>query len=79
MLLAAATAAAAHVTPADTPRSAIPVAQQAIFKPRPRIEAVFVLDTTGSMSGLIDGAKRKIWSIADADRGGQPDARSASA
>ncbi|UCE86302.1 MAG: VWA domain-containing protein [Deltaproteobacteria bacterium] len=31
----------------------------------PRIEAVFVLDTTGSMSGLIDGAKRKIWSIAN--------------
>jgi len=31
----------------------------------PRIEAVFVLDTTGSMSGLIEGAKQKIWSIAD--------------
>lgn len=29
-----------------------------------RIEVVFVLDTTGSMSGLIEGAKRKIWSIA---------------
>jgi hypothetical protein len=25
----------------------------------------FVLDTTGSMSGLIEGAKRKIWSIAN--------------
>jgi len=31
---------------------------------RPRIEAVFVLDTTGSMSGLIQTAKEKIWSIA---------------
>ncbi len=31
----------------------------------PRIEAVFVLDTTGSMSNLIQGAKRKIWSIAN--------------
>ena len=31
----------------------------------PRIEAVFVLDTTGSMGGLIEGAKRKIWSIAN--------------
>jgi hypothetical protein len=31
---------------------------------RPRIEVVFVLDTTGSMSGLIQGAKDKIWSIA---------------
>jgi Mg-chelatase subunit ChlD len=27
------------------------------------IELVFVLDTTGSMGGLLDGAKRKIWSI----------------
>ncbi len=32
---------------------------------KPRIEVVFVLDTTGSMSGLIEGAKQKIWSIAD--------------
>jgi hypothetical protein len=31
----------------------------------PRIEAAFVLDTTGSMSGLIDGAKQKIWAIAN--------------
>ncbi|MDF3129021.1 VWA domain-containing protein [Kiritimatiellaeota bacterium B1221] len=30
---------------------------------RPRIEVCFVLDTTGSMSGLIQGAKDKIWSI----------------
>ncbi len=29
------------------------------------IEVAFVLDTTGSMSGLIEGAKRKIWSIAN--------------
>ena len=28
------------------------------------IDVAFVLDTTGSMSGLIEGAKRKIWSIA---------------
>jgi hypothetical protein len=32
---------------------------------RPKIEVVFVLDTTGSMSDLIEGAKQKIWSIAD--------------
>jgi uncharacterized protein YegL len=31
---------------------------------KPRIEATFVLDTTGSMSGLIEGAKQKIWTIA---------------
>lgn len=32
---------------------------------KPRIEVCFVLDTTGSMGGLIDGAKQKIWSIAN--------------
>ncbi len=37
-----------------------------------RIEVAFVLDTTGSMSGLIEGAKRKIWSIADRMASGQP-------
>jgi hypothetical protein len=42
-------------------------AQQDIGQRRgvqPRIEVAFVLDTTGSMSGLIAGAKQKIWSIA---------------
>lgn len=29
------------------------------------VEVAFVLDTTGSMSGLIEGAKQKIWSIAN--------------
>ena len=29
------------------------------------IEVCFVLDTTSSMTGLIDGAKKKIWSIAN--------------
>jgi Mg-chelatase subunit ChlD len=32
---------------------------------KPRIEVCFVLDTTSSMTGLIDGAKQKIWSIAN--------------
>jgi Mg-chelatase subunit ChlD len=32
---------------------------------RPRMEVVFVLDTTGSMGGLIETAKRKIWSVAN--------------
>ena len=31
---------------------------------KPRVDVVFVLDTTGSMSGLIQTAKEKIWSIA---------------
>jgi Mg-chelatase subunit ChlD len=41
-------------------------------KAAPRVELVFALDTTGSMSGLIDGAKRKIWSIAQFIAQGQP-------
>ncbi|MFN7956056.1 MAG: vWA domain-containing protein [bacterium] len=32
---------------------------------KPRIDVAFVLDTTGSMGGLIEGAKSKIWSIAN--------------
>lgn len=45
-------------------------AQTALTEPeviseQPAIEVVFVLDTTGSMSGLIEGAKQKIWAIAN--------------
>ena len=32
---------------------------------KPRMEVCFVLDTTGSMGGLIEGAKQKIWSMAN--------------
>jgi len=39
-----------------------------------RIEVAFVLDTTGSMADLIDGAKRKIWSIANTIVDVNPDA-----
>jgi len=38
----------------------------------PRIEAVFVLDTTGSMSGMIQAAKENIWSIASSMAQAQP-------
>jgi Mg-chelatase subunit ChlD len=41
--------------------AAVTVAAEA----RPQVEVCFVLDTTGSMSGLIEGAKAKIWSIAN--------------
>lgn len=34
-----------------------------ITKAKPVLEMVFVIDTTGSMGGLIDGAKQKVWSI----------------
>lgn len=37
-----------------------------------QVEVVFVLDTTGSMSGLIEGAKQKIWSIASTIAQAQP-------
>lgn len=37
-----------------------------------RVEVVFVLDTTGSMGGLIQAAKEKVWSIATTLASGQP-------
>ena len=40
--------------------------------PAPRIEVSFVLDTTGSMGGLIEGAKQKIWTIARQIVAGSP-------
>jgi len=39
---------------------------------RSRIDVVFVLDTTGSMGGLIQAAKEKIWSIATTLAAAQP-------
>lgn len=53
------TATAQQVTPATA--SAVAVAHATTH---PKVEAVFVLDTTGSMGGLIQGAKENIWSIA---------------
>jgi len=41
---------------------------------KPAVEVAFVLDTTGSMSGLLEGAKRKIWSIATTIVDTNPDA-----
>ena len=39
---------------------------------RPEVEVVFCLDTTGSMGGLIDAAKKKIWSISNQIAAGNP-------
>jgi len=63
------TSLAGHPPPTQVvpPPVALPVANE-----RPRIEAVFVLDTTGSMSGLIEAAKEKIWSIASTMAAAQP-------
>jgi len=41
---------------------------------RPIVEVAFILDTTGSMGPLIEGAKRKIWSIATTIVETNPDA-----
>jgi Mg-chelatase subunit ChlD len=41
---------------------------------KPIVEVAFVLDTTGSMGPLIEGAKRKIWSIATAILDSSPEA-----
>jgi Mg-chelatase subunit ChlD len=43
-----------------------------VTRPRPRVEVVFCLDTTGSMGGLIEGAKAKIWSICNQIANGKP-------
>ena len=40
-------------------------AKKSSKKERETIEVCFVLDTTGSMGGLIEGAKQKVWSIAN--------------
>jgi len=39
---------------------------------KPKVEVVFCLDTTGSMGGLIEGAKAKIWSISNQIASGKP-------
>lgn len=44
----------------------------AVAAPRPRVEVAFVLDTTGSMGGLIEGAKRRIWEVARRIGEGRP-------
>ena len=54
-LLVGSFAATAQREPAERVRSA--------SVGKPALEMVFVLDTTGSMGGLIEGAKQKIWSI----------------
>ena len=52
--------------------STVTVEQQVIASQRPVVDVVFVLDTTGSMSGLIQTAKEKIWSIASTMASAQP-------
>src|SRR4051812_23527374 len=39
---------------------------------KPKVEIVFVLDTTGSMGKLLEGAKQKIWAICNQVANGKP-------
>jgi Mg-chelatase subunit ChlD len=66
--------AATVVPTTDPPLPTITHTPQQVSIPKapPRIEVVFAVDTTGSMGGLIDGAKRKIWSLAQFIGSGQP-------
>src|SRR5215470_12036836 len=57
--------------PPENPQQNQPAAEAAP-KVRPKVEVVFVLDTTGSMGGLIQGAKEKIWSVAKHIVSGKP-------
>ena len=54
--------------------AALPFAAPSAALAKPAVEVAFVLDTTGSMGGLLEGAKRKIWSIATAIVDSNPDA-----
>ncbi|MGC4118279.1 MAG: vWA domain-containing protein [Myxococcales bacterium] len=57
----------------------VPMAEPAPAQPptppvteRPKIDVVFALDTTSSMTGLLEGAKQKIWSMASHIASGKP-------
>jgi len=58
--------------PAEPAPAPEPAPEPAEATDRPTIEVAFVLDTTGSMGGLLEGAKAKIWSIASRIMQGQP-------
>jgi len=67
LILFALTATAVVLVPVQQSTGAIRPAvieQPPVTTDSSKIEVVFVLDTTGSMSGLIEAAKEKIWSIA---------------
>src|SRR6476469_7027764 len=63
--LLAVSAALALVAPAAA-------APKEIKDKKPNVEVVFCLDTTGSMGGLIEGAKQKIWAISNQIVAGRP-------
>jgi Mg-chelatase subunit ChlD len=64
-------AGAVNMSQADPAQLVLPPSDLSANE-RPLVEVVFVLDTTGSMSGLIQTAKDKIWSIASTMASAQP-------
>ena len=58
------------VTLPPTPPEPPPV--QTVKEEQPEVDIVFVLDTTSSMSELLSGAKRKIWSLVNYVSSAQP-------
>ncbi|RLU00657.1 vWA domain-containing protein [Ketobacter sp.] len=69
-------------TPMANPPQSLPADPVTVHQPhghilhpnqRPQVEVVFVLDTTSSMSGLIDAAKNNIWSIASSMASADPE------
>ncbi len=55
--------AAKTLRPEDVPAPPITDAPHGQKRSGPTLEMVFVLDTTGSMGGLLEGAKQRIWGI----------------
>jgi Mg-chelatase subunit ChlD len=62
----------AFAAPPNRPR---PPPEEQARDERPVLDVVFALDTTGSMGGLLEGAKQKVWSIASRMASGTPTPR----
>lgn len=60
--------------PVASPGVIEPMQDNPVAKDVTAVDVVFALDTTGSMSGLLDGAKRTVWSIATHIRDTDPNA-----
>jgi hypothetical protein len=61
-----------HPTTEESATGGFQVGQPTPQGSAPKLDIVFALDTTGSMGGLIDGAKAKIWEVARRAQQGQP-------
>lgn len=75
LIAATAWVAQAHTSKRETALGAVGASVVQPPSQQPQIDVVFALDTTGSMGGLIEGAKQKIWSIASAMADGKPSPR----